>query len=216
MDSVAVKNTPSGSTRRVRVKVNQIPDEIMRNETLNQAISKLPANYNFEIHKTIWRILQEKPKITTLQFPEGLLMYSCIIADIISRFCQTKVVIMGDVTYGACCVDDFTTLKLGSTFLVHYGHSCLVPVNSIGVKVLYVFIEISFDTSHLIETIRRTFPTSEKIALMGTVQFSGAIQQVSKVLKESFPNVYIAQAKPLSQGETLGNALQSGILRRNQ
>lgn len=32
---------------------------------------------------------------------------------------------MGDVTYGACCVDDFTARALGADFLVHYGHSCL-------------------------------------------------------------------------------------------
>ena len=33
--------------------------------------------------------------------------------------------VMGDVTYGACCVDDFTARALGADFLVHYGLSCL-------------------------------------------------------------------------------------------
>lgn len=33
-----------------------IPPEILENEKLNKAIEKLPHNYNFEIHKTIWRI----------------------------------------------------------------------------------------------------------------------------------------------------------------
>ena len=33
--------------------------------------------------------------------------------------------IMGDVTYGACCVDDYTATALGAQLLVHYGHSCL-------------------------------------------------------------------------------------------
>ena len=32
---------------------------------------------------------------------------------------------MGDVTYGACCVDDFTAKALGCDLMVHYGHSCL-------------------------------------------------------------------------------------------
>jgi 2-(3-amino-3-carboxypropyl)histidine synthase len=32
---------------------------------------------------------------------------------------------MGDVTYGACCIDDFTAKALDAGFLVHYGHSCL-------------------------------------------------------------------------------------------
>ena len=33
--------------------------------------------------------------------------------------------INGDVTYGACCVDDFTARALGCDLMVHYGHSCL-------------------------------------------------------------------------------------------
>ena len=38
-------------------------------------------------------------------------MYACIIGDIIETFCMelgTQVIILGDVTYGACCIDDFT------------------------------------------------------------------------------------------------------------
>lgn len=41
---------------------NQIPDEILKDPELNEAIKALPANYNFEIHKTIWRVRQAKAK----------------------------------------------------------------------------------------------------------------------------------------------------------
>ena len=37
--------------------------------------------------------------------------------------------VLGDVTYGACCVDDFTARSLGAEFMIHYGHSCLVPID---------------------------------------------------------------------------------------
>ena len=40
-------------------------------------------------------------------------------------FTDAETVIMGDVTYGACCVDDFTAKALGCDLMVHYGHSCL-------------------------------------------------------------------------------------------
>jgi 2-(3-amino-3-carboxypropyl)histidine synthase len=46
-----------------------------------------------------------------------------------------SVYILADVTYGACCVDDITVQKLGGDLLVHYGHSCLVPINVTVVKV---------------------------------------------------------------------------------
>jgi len=35
---------------------------------------------------------------------------------------------MGDVTYGACCVDDYTAKALGADLMVHYGHSCLSKI----------------------------------------------------------------------------------------
>ena len=43
-----------------------------------------------QIHKTIWRIQQLKSRVVALQFPEGLLMYSCVISDILER-CGPKI-----------------------------------------------------------------------------------------------------------------------------
>lgn len=40
-------------------------------------------------------------------------MYACAIADILTKYTGVEVIIMGDVTYGACCVDDFTCRALG-------------------------------------------------------------------------------------------------------
>eukprot|EP00955_Chlamydomonas_euryale_P055981 356274-Chlamydomonas_euryale.AAC.6 len=109
----------------------QVPDRILRDEALNAAIAALPPNYNFEIHKTVWRAEQAGVRNVALQFPEGLLMYACVIADVLERFVPSveQVFILGDVTFGACCVDDFSAAALGADLLVHYGHSCLVPVS---------------------------------------------------------------------------------------
>lgn len=41
---------------------NQIPEELLNDKELNQQIKQLPENYNFEIHKTIWRIRNIKAK----------------------------------------------------------------------------------------------------------------------------------------------------------
>ena len=42
-----------------------------------------------------------------------------------AREAGVETIVMGDVTYGACCIDDFTAKALDADFLVHYGHSCL-------------------------------------------------------------------------------------------
>lgn len=70
--------------RSTRV-ANQIPVELLENVDLAKSISVLPSNYNFEIYKTIWRLREAKAKMVGLQFPEGLLMYACIISDILTR-----------------------------------------------------------------------------------------------------------------------------------
>jgi 2-(3-amino-3-carboxypropyl)histidine synthase len=85
----------------------------LEDSVLNSCIaSSLPSNYNFEVHKTLARIRKISAKRVALQFPEGLLMYSCILSDILERFGGVETIIMGDVTYGACCVDDFTATGL--------------------------------------------------------------------------------------------------------
>ncbi len=124
---VVAKAGGDGATGKRRV-ARQIPEEILNDAKLNGAIALLPPNYNFEIHKTVWRARQAGAKHIALQFPEGLLMFACTIADIIEEFTDAETIIMGDVTYGACCVDDFTARALGADFMVHYGHSCLVPI----------------------------------------------------------------------------------------
>lgn len=132
----------------------QIPRDILENADLNSSISVLPSNYNFEIHKTIWRVRQMEAKRVALQFPEGLLMFACAIADIVEQFTDADTIIMGDVTYGACCVDDFTARALGADLMVHYGHSCLVPIDATTIKMLYVFVDIKIDNQHVIDTLR--------------------------------------------------------------
>ena len=45
--------------------------------------------------------------------PEGLTMFATTIADILEKYTDAEIIIMADVTYGACCVDDFSAKALG-------------------------------------------------------------------------------------------------------
>ncbi|CAL1352203.1 unnamed protein product [Linum trigynum] len=183
---------------------NQIPDSILNDASLNAAISLLPSNYNFEIHKCVWRLRSVKPRRLALQLPEGLLMYSLILADIFTAFSDVDhCFVLGDVTYGACCVDDFSAVSLGADLLIHYGHSCLVPIDNTKIPCLYVFVEIKIDVNRLIDTIKLNF-TDKGIILAGTIQFAGAIRETKPELESHGLQVLVPQAKPLSSGEVLG------------
>lgn len=98
---------------------SQVPTEISQDPELLEALRCLPSNYNFEVAKTIWRIRQLQARRVALQFPEGLLIFAFPIADILEKFTDCDdVVILGDVTYGACCIDDFTARALGADLMV--------------------------------------------------------------------------------------------------
>ena len=78
--------------------------------------SSLPENYSFQIAKTIHRARETNVTRIALQFPEGLILYATTISNIIWR--HTKVastLILGNVTYGACCIDDLSAKKLSRT-----------------------------------------------------------------------------------------------------
>ncbi|KAF5904356.1 diphthamide biosynthesis protein 1, partial [Clarias magur] len=111
---------------------------------------------------------------------------------------------MGDVTYGACCIDDFTARALGADFMVHYGHSCLIPIDATaGIKMLYVFVDIQMDTAHFLDTLRFNFTPGSALALVSTIQFVAALQAVSAELRLDY-EVLMPQCRPLSPGEILG------------
>lgn len=92
-DVVIVKAKP---TRRVYKgagrTIHKIPQSILEDPALNEAIAALPKNYNFEIHKTIWKVRESKAKRVALQLPEGVfsvvltLRLNCLLLFIFNYF----------------------------------------------------------------------------------------------------------------------------------
>lgn len=188
-----------------RASLNRVPDEILTDPQLQLAMKVLPDNYNLEVPKTIWRIRKDGFKRVALQLPEGLTMFATTLSDIIEQFTGAETVIMADVTYGACCVDDFSARALGCDLMVHYGHSCLVPVDqTTNIKMLYIFVDIKIDSLHFIESLKANLAKEGEISLVSTIQFVATLQAAARALREEGFTVQVPQSKPLSPGEILG------------
>ncbi|CAD6187725.1 unnamed protein product [Caenorhabditis auriculariae] len=197
-------------------------EQIAADPRLQEDLALLPSNYSFEVPKTIWKIRSTGSQYVALQFPEGLLMYSCVIADLLEKYTSCDTCIMGDVTYGACCVDDYTAKSMGCDLLVHYGHSCLVPIQQTeGISMLYIFVNIQVNVAHLIDCLRDNFSNestsvepgsssnSQRLAIVSTVQFLPSLQTVRNTFNEGQYagkgiSIGVPQCKPLSPGEVLG------------
>ncbi|VDM51841.1 unnamed protein product [Angiostrongylus costaricensis] len=174
------------------VRLAEEIDKIASDECLLRDMEILPSNYFFEIPKTIWKIRSTNSKQVALQFPEGLIMYSGLIADILEKHTGCVTVIMGDVTYGACCVDDYTA-------------NCLVPIqNTEGIAMLYVFVSIGINITNFVDCIRSNFAAPCRIGLVSTIQFVTSLQAVSNALENTGLEIVLPQCKPLSPGEILG------------
>ena len=81
------------------------------------------------------------------------------------------------------CIDDYSAKALGCDLMIHYGHSCLVPIDiTNGIQVLYIFVDIQIDLCHLIETIKFNFTCEKTVALVSTIQFASSIHVLFKSL----------------------------------
>eukprot|EP00754_Rhynchopus_humris_P005565 Rhum_TRINITY_DN12769_c2_g1::Rhum_TRINITY_DN12769_c2_g1_i1::g.54298::m.54298/K07561/DPH1, dph2; 2-(3-amino-3-carboxypropyl)histidine synthase len=185
-----------------------VPREVLDDPVLNKMIEALPSHYTFEMHKTVWRIRESGCRRVALQFPEGLLLFAPVIANIVEKSCEgVSCVLLGDVTYGACCVDDWASRALGADFLVHYGHSCLVSIRDCVVpNMMYVFVEIKVDVDHAADTIKKLIPADRRVVLSATIQFASCLRAASAELTKAHFTTppLVPQAKPLSNGEVLG------------
>lgn len=162
------------------------------------------AMYDFQLDKIIEKARKLGSQHVGLQFPEGFLEYATRISRHIADEADCEVTVMADAVFGACCVDDLACRFQGIDLLVHFGHSCLIPVDQTVVQTMYIPVTMKFDVEHLIDTIRFNFPSSMKLALQGTIQFSFALPIVQSRLQEEGYVVQIPRSKPLSAGETLG------------
>jgi len=181
-----------------------VPPEILNDPDLLSAIEALPSNYDFEIPKTVWRIRKLNAKCVALQLPEGLQRFAFTISDIIETHTNAEVMVMADVSYGACCVDDISAADMGADLLVHYAHSCLVRVDQTIMPVLYVFVDIKFDSGYFLDSVCHQFSTDTPLALVAIVQFVASLQSLAKALRERGYSVLVPQSSPLSPGEILG------------
>lgn len=66
-------------------------------------------------NSTRLKIIHEIVKLSVgLQFPEGLCIYARAVSDLLTKYTGCETLIMADVAYGACCVDDLTAKELGT------------------------------------------------------------------------------------------------------
>ncbi|KAL0244495.1 hypothetical protein GEMRC1_008579 [Eukaryota sp. GEM-RC1] len=167
--------------------------------------------YNFE-YSTIFAFIDlHKSTTVALQFPEGLLAYSFLVASEIESHRSVECCILADDCYGACCIDDRLVQSLGIDCCIHFGHSELVPSKSLSVPFMYckaimpLEVDPQLPSQIFNEVSSWVKDKTQSLVLTCTTQFVPLTNATSNLLISAGFSVNVPKCSPnLSKGECLG------------
>ncbi|RVE58982.1 hypothetical protein OJAV_G00199720 [Oryzias javanicus] len=123
-----------------------------------------------------------------LQFPDELLRDSVAVAEEIEKNCNAKTFILGDTSYGSCCVDEVAAEHVGADCVVHYGHACLSPSKRL--PLMYIFEKRQLDVEVCACSFRELYPDKQShIVLLYDVNYDHAIDDLVRILCPEYPNL---------------------------
>lgn len=104
-----------------------------------------------------------------------------------------KLYILGDTSYGACCVDEVAAEHVDADVVVHYGRSCLSPTARL--PVIYVFTHKLLPLEPLVRAFKSTYPDpASKVILVADVTYSDHIPEVhARLAEEGYGNLFAAE-----------------------
>jgi len=86
-----------------------------------------------------------------LQFPDHLLHEAAPVARELQQRLGQDVFILGDTTFGACCVDEVAAAHMNADSVIHFGHTCLTPSRTL--PVLYIYTRLDLCLSSLADAL---------------------------------------------------------------
>lgn len=106
---------------------------------------------------------------------------------------EEKLFILGDTSYGACCVDEVAAEHVDADAIVHYGRSCLSPASRL--PVIYVFTEKPLDLDLLVSSFQQTYEEKDsEVILMADIPYSHHVPLLHDRLKEAgYTNMFATE-----------------------
>lgn len=149
-------------------------------------VEKLQETY--QIRETCDFISERHFEKVALQFPDELLVDSVAIAQEIERNTEAKSFILGDTSYGSCCVDEVAAEHVGADCIVHYGGTCLSPSRRL--PLMYVFERRPVDLRACAAAFKELHPdTQAQVVLLYDVNYAHAIPDLLALLSPDYPNL---------------------------
>ncbi|NWU07910.1 DPH2 synthase, partial [Cephalopterus ornatus] len=96
--------------------------------------------------------------------------------------------VLGDTTYGSCCVDEVAAEHAGAEAVVHYGPACLSPCGKL--PVLHIFGQQPLDVGRCAEAFRELYPERRsRVVVLSDVVYAHAMGELEQQLCPEYPNI---------------------------
>lgn len=102
-----------------------------------------------------------------------------------------RLYILGDTSYGTCCVDEVAAEHVNADVVVHYGRACLSPTARL--PVIYVFTHRDLDIDSVISAFKETHQNKEeKVVLAADTPFADFVPVIASKLEkmEGYKNIF--------------------------
>ncbi|KIW20801.1 diphthamide biosynthesis protein 2 [Exophiala spinifera] len=93
-----------------------------------------------------------------------------------------KLTILGDTSYGSCCVDEIAAEHVDADSVVHYGRACLSPTARL--PVLHIYTTMPLDHDDVVANFRQSYPDpNTKVILTADVPYSAHVSPLAQKLQ---------------------------------
>ncbi|XP_048353305.1 2-(3-amino-3-carboxypropyl)histidine synthase subunit 2 [Sphaerodactylus townsendi] len=146
----------------------------------------------YELDRTTAFVLDNNFTKVALQFPDELLSDSATIAAKMEETTGSRMYILGDTSYGSCCVDEVAADHVNAEAVVHYGPACLSPCCKL--PVLHVFGRQPLDVTRCVEVFQELHPDLQAhVIVLSDVAYFHAIDSLASQLRPIYPNVVFSE-----------------------
>ncbi|KAI1622787.1 putative diphthamide synthesis protein-domain-containing protein [Exophiala viscosa] len=210
---------PVLSTPETHILNEGLPD-ISRSPA--EKLSDEQLNTRYEISRTINEINSRKWRRVALQFPDHMLPHSARVYQLLARGLDerkppanqptnshlstetrlsdlsihetqpVKLTILGDTSYGSCCVDEVAAEHVDADAVVHYGRACLSPTARL--PVLHIYTAMPLDHNDAVKSFREAFPDlAAKVILTADVPYAAHVRPIYNLLQaQGYQNLFPA------------------------
>ncbi|ESO86068.1 hypothetical protein LOTGIDRAFT_195492 [Lottia gigantea] len=144
----------------------------------------------YEIERCQKFIQDGQFKRIALQFPDELLGDSSCVVKALQPMVDGMVFILGDTSYGSCCVDEVAAQHSNADCIIHFGRSCLSQ--TVRLPVLHVFGKFPLDVTDCCEKFQTFADVNSHVIILFETSYLHCVRQIHSILLKSHPNVVLS------------------------